>query len=128
MVSPEPGTDVVSPDRVEPGITEQNFEVGSGGGIALENGGDVFTHGFKERDHYSGAKALKIYILLRGPESPVFHEEQIPRGLKPARHDKTRTLTGTTKSRALPKFVLPDVRTLTAHVQFGAFEQTLHRD
>src|SRR5438045_8885594 len=97
MVAPQPGTDVVPPDRVETGIAEQNFEVGSGGGIALENGGDVFTHGFKERDHYSGAKALKIYILLRGPESPVFHEEQIPRGLKPARHDKTRRLTGTTK-------------------------------
>jgi hypothetical protein len=97
MVAPQPGTDVVSPDRVEPGITEQYLEVGACGGVALENGGDVFAHGFKERDHDSRAKALKIYILLRGPERQLFPEEQIPRGLKPAPNDKSTTVIGTTK-------------------------------
>src|SRR5581483_41293 len=46
MASPEPVADVVSPDGVKAGVAEQDLEVGASGGVALEDCGDVFAHGF----------------------------------------------------------------------------------
>jgi hypothetical protein len=37
---------------MQAGIAEQHFEVGAGGRIAVEYGGDVFMHQLEEGDHF----------------------------------------------------------------------------
>src|SRR5581483_8205084 len=37
---------MASPDGVKAGVAEQDLEVGASGGVALEDCGDVFAHGF----------------------------------------------------------------------------------
>ena len=50
-MTPEPVAQVMRPHGVQAGVADKNFEVGSGRGVGLEDGGDVFAYGLKEAHH-----------------------------------------------------------------------------
>ena len=58
VVAPEPVLDVVGPDGVEAGIAENHHEPRGGGGIALEDGADVFADGLQ--------KVHAVMMIARG--------------------------------------------------------------
>jgi hypothetical protein len=51
-MEPQPVAKMMGPDGVQPGIADENLEVGARGGIGLEDGGDIFADGVEEAGHF----------------------------------------------------------------------------
>jgi hypothetical protein len=51
VVAPKPMAQMMRPYCVQTGVADQDLEVGAGGGVGFEDGGNVLTDGVKKARH-----------------------------------------------------------------------------
>src|SRR3954464_11877915 len=56
-MTPQPATDVVSPDSVQPRVAEEYFKIRARSGITLHDRGSVLPNGLEERKHCTRASS-----------------------------------------------------------------------
>ena len=79
-VLPEPVVDAVSPERVQSGVAEQDFEIRPRRRIALEDGGYVFAHRLEKGHKYKlSAVSSQLNPLLAPEDQPVAGQFELHR-------------------------------------------------